>query len=206
MATTLRVNSSRDPVLATSHSTLGSTRRPTTSISTMKVVTLARVMPTVSQTSPVEAAAVAVCSDPPAFSSPASAGSNTSTSTITRSSTTSQPTAICPLIDLRMPWASSARSSTTVLATDRHSPNTTAAPRAQPHHSASSVPSRVATAICTMAPGTAMRRTAIRSSIEKCSPTPNISSITPISASWPASPMSATKPGVAGPTMMPASR
>ena len=52
----------------------------------------------------------------------------------------------------------------------------------------------------------AMRRTAIRSSIEKCSPTPNISSITPISASWPASPMSATKPGVAGPTMMPASR
>ncbi|GJE31574.1 hypothetical protein LDDCCGHA_1754 [Methylobacterium oxalidis] len=54
----------------------------------------------------------------------------------------------------------------------------------------------VATAICTMAPGSAMPRTAIRSLIEKCSPTPNISRITPISASWPASSLLPTKPGV----------
>ena len=54
-------------------------------------------------------------------------------------------------------------------------------------------------AICTIAPGTAMRRTASRSPSEKCRPTPNISSITPISASCAASATSATKPGVAGP-------
>ena len=68
------------------------------------------------------------------------------------------------------------------------------------------MPSSVATAICTTAPGTAMRLTAIRSSSEKCRPTPNISSITPISASWLASPMSATKPGVVGLITMPAIR
>ena len=45
------------------------------------------------------------------------------------------------------------------------------------------MPSSVATAICTSAPGSAILRTASRSSSEKCRPTPNISSITPISAS-----------------------
>ena len=44
-------------------------------------------------------------------------------------------------------------------------------------------PSAVATAICTIAPGSAMRRTDRRSWNEKCRPTPNISSMTPISAS-----------------------
>ena len=71
---------------------------------------------------------------------------------------------------------------------------------------AAPMPSSVATVICTTAPGTAMRRTASRSSSEKCSPTPNISSITPISESCEAMFTSATKPGVAGPMMMPASR
>ena len=61
-------------------------------------------------------------------------------------------------------------------------------------------------AICTTAPGIAMARTESRSSSEKCSPTPNISRITPISASSLASPWSATKPGVNGPIAMPASR
>ena len=64
----------------------------------------------------------------------------------------------------------------------------------------------VATAICTTAPGSAMVRTVIRSLIEKCRPTPNISRITPISASWPASFWSPTKPGVNGPMAMPATR
>ena len=41
----------------------------------------------------------------------------------------------------------------------------------------------VATAIWARAPGTAMARTASRSWREKCRPTPNISRITPISAS-----------------------
>ena len=62
-----------------------------------------------------------------------------------------------------------------------------------------SAPSPVATVICTMAPGTAMRRTESRSEMEKCRPTPNISRMTPSSASCEASPASATKPGVKGP-------
>ena len=45
------------------------------------------------------------------------------------------------------------------------------------------MPSTVATAICTIAPGIAMARTESRSCKEKCRPTPNISRITPISAS-----------------------
>jgi hypothetical protein len=43
-------------------------------------------------------------------------------------------------------------------------------------------PMAVATAICTIAPGTAMADTDNRSFSEKCSPTPNISKIKPISA------------------------
>jgi hypothetical protein len=109
-----------------------------------------------------------------------------------RSSTTSQPTAMRPSCDSSVPRASSARSSTTVLATDSARPNTRAPASDQPQNSASPAPMAVATPICTTAPGTATRRTAIRSATEKCSPTPNISSITPISASWEASPMSAT--------------
>ena len=56
------------------------------------------------------------------------------------------------------------------------------------------------------APGTAIRLTEARSRSEKCRPTPNISSITPTSASCVARPTSATKPGVCGPSATPASR
>ena len=48
----------------------------------------------------------------------ASGGINTSTSTVTKSSTTSQPTAMRPLTESSSPCASSARRSTTVLATE----------------------------------------------------------------------------------------
>ena len=70
----------------------------------------------------------------------------------------------------------------------------------------SSQPSPVAEAIWNSAPGTATLRTFIRSRGEKCSPTPNISRITPISASCGASSVSATQPGVNGPTATPATR
>jgi hypothetical protein len=76
-----------------------------------------------------------------------------------------------------------ARSSTTVLATDSASPKTMPAPIGQPSHHASPIPSAVALAIWTTAPGMAMPRTESRSSSEKCSPTPNISRMMPISAS-----------------------
>jgi len=111
-----------------------------------------------------------------------------------------------PFIEASTPRLSSARSSTTVLATDSESPNTSPAPTLQPQPVATAIPSAVATAICTSAPGSAMRRTAISSSSEKCRPTPNISSITPISDSCEAIDRSATKPGVAGPISTPASR
>ncbi|MCY1379807.1 hypothetical protein D9M69_675620 [compost metagenome] len=93
-----------------------------------------------------------------------------------------------------------------MLAQDSESPNTRPAVQLQPHHEASPMPSTVANPICTTAPGMAMRLTVIRSRSEKCRPTPNISSMTPISDSCDARCTSATKPGVAGPMTMPASR
>ncbi len=205
-ATTHRVNSSREPVRVTCHKSQGKTRRPTTSISATKPPTCSSVTPSVRQT---EAAASASAPSPASArppSAPASGGSSTSTSTMARSSTTSQPTAMRPVWLSSRPRFSSARSSTTVLATDSARPNTSAAPIGQPHESDMAAPISVAATICTSAPGSAMRRTASRSSSEKCRPTPNISSITPISASCAAMAASATKPGVKGPMMTPASR
>ena len=69
-----------------------------------------------------------------------------------------------------------------------------------------SAPSAVATPLWTSAPGIATRRTASSSSTWNCKPTPNISRITPISASCSARCWSATKPGVCGPTRTPAKR
>ena len=197
-ATTHSVNSSREPVRVTCHSSHGNTRRPTSSIRPMNTATCSSVQPTLRSSSGPGAAW------PP--SQPASGGSSTSTSTIARSSTTSQPTAMRPFIESSTPADSSALSSTTVLATDRLRPNTSPAPRLQPQAQLTRPPSSVATVICTTAPGKAMRRTANRSSSEKCRPTPNISSITPISASWLAMSRSATKPGVEGPMSTPATR
>ena len=147
-----------------------------------------------------------VSSDALPPSAPDSGGRTTSTSTIARSSTTSQPMATRPGPDSSAPRASSALSRTTVLATDRVSPKTIDAPSGQPHHVAAPAPSAVAATICTMAPGNAMRRTESRSASEKCRPTPNMSSMTPISASCPAMSASATNPGVAGPMTTPANR
>src|SRR3989344_4606576 len=128
-ATTHSVNSSREPVEATHHSMRGNTRRPMISMVATKASTLASVQPTVSTISCGVWASV-----PPwlAASKPENTGSSTSTSTMNRSSTTSQPTAMRPLAVSSRPRASSALSSTTVLATDRHSPKTSAPPADQP--------------------------------------------------------------------------
>ncbi len=93
-----------------------------------------------------------------------------------------------------------------MLATDRARPNTRPARVDQPSSQARAQPKAVATMICAIAPGTAIAFTDSRSLSEKCSPTPNISRMTPISASSAISPWSATKPGVNGPTTTPASR
>ena len=205
MASTHSVNSSREPVRVTRISSQGTTRVPTTSASATNTATFASVSserePGVAGTDVARATALA---SPPSVS--ASAGSITSASTIARSSTMSQPTAILPSEDCSALRSSSARSSTTVLATDSDRPNTRPAPKLQPSRCAMPAPIAVAVTICATAPGSAMERTDIRSLIEKCRPTPNISRMTPISASWPARPQSPTNPGVNGPTAMPATQ
>ncbi|MCY1241922.1 hypothetical protein D9M72_548520 [compost metagenome] len=168
----------------------GIKRRPISSITATKAATLPSVENTASRTSPVPGLPSAPVSAAPARS-PAIAGSSTSASTMARSSTISQPTAIRPWGDSTRSRSCNALSSTTVLATDSASPYTSPCPHDQPKPHATSMPRKVAIPICTTAPGIAMRFTAIRSLIEKCSPTPNISRITPSSASSGASAWSA---------------
>ena len=179
-AMTLNVKSSLEPVRATCHSNQGKTRRPTTSMSTTNIDTFPIVSASIFRMPSADFPASPFASPP---NHPASGGRNTSTKTITKSSTTSQPTAMRPFTDSRTPRFSSALRSTTVLATERARPNTMPAPRFQPQNLETAIPSAVATVIWMMAPGKAIRRTAQRSSREKCSPTPNIRRITPISAS-----------------------
>ncbi len=161
--------------MATCHSIHGSNRLPTTNINTIKKVTCSNVKPMVCHNG-VEVVSV---DSPPKIV--ARGGINTNTKTVNKSSTTNQPTAILPLMLSNMPLDSSAFSSTTVLAHESAKPNMSPSPNVQPHQLAKPMPNNVAIAICTMAPGSAMRLTDIKSLIEKCKPTPNISNITPIS-------------------------
>ena len=78
------------------------------------------------------------------------------------------------------------------------------APIPQPSATPSPTPRKVATTNWPTAPGMAIRRTARRSLIENSIPTPNISRITPISASSLAICVSAMMPGVNGPSATPA--
>ena len=182
-AMTARVNSSREPVSSTRLRSQGKTRTPTTSIRTANSAILPSVRPSVIQRLPGAGLPSSAC--PPRGT--ARAGRSTRARTITRSSTISQPIAMRPSPDSSRPRASSARSSTTVLATDSASPNTSPAPSDQPHAIATPMASAVARTICARAPGSATARTARRSRNEKCIPTPNMSRMTPISASCGAS-------------------
>ncbi len=197
-ASTDRVNSSREPVAALRDMIHGTSRRPTSIIMAIKATTLPMVIP--------RSRARDAKPTLPFSAIPAIAGSRTSVRTITRSSTISQPMAICPRWLSISCRSSSARSSTTVLAVERHRPKTMPVISDQPRAAESAIPSSVATAIWAIAPGMAIDFTAIRSLSEKCSPTPNISRMTPSSASSGASLVSATKPGVKGPASTPAKR
>ena len=196
---TASVNSSREPVPAMRSSTHGIALRPTISMKATKAATLPKVIASALAISP------APTSSPPPRA-PASAGISTSAITQARSSTISQPTAILPRRVSSRRRSSIARSSTTVLAVASEKPKIKPSICRQPISSAMPQPSRVAIAICPTAPGMAMFFTDIRSRSEKCRPTPNISRITPISASCGASSGSPTKPGVNGPASTPASR
>ena len=133
-------------------------------------------------------------------------GSSTMARTIARSSTTSHPTVSLPRSVCITRLSCRLRSDTTVDATDSDSPNTT--PASSPHPSSidAAIPAATVREIVSNVIGTATPRTDIRSRGEKCSPTPNISRITPTSATSCASRSSATKPGVDGPIKTPARR
>ena len=89
---TQSVNSSREPVRATCQRSHGKSRRPTTSISTTKTPTSPS-----GQRERAPSMLAAGPSSPASAITAASGGSSTSTRTVTRSSTTSQPTAMRPL-------------------------------------------------------------------------------------------------------------
>ena len=73
---------------------------------------------------------------------PKIAGISTSTSTVNRSSTTSQPTAMCPVGVCSWRLSESTRTRTTVLATDSATPKTMPALRPQPARSTDERPER----------------------------------------------------------------
>ena len=70
-----------------------------------------------------------------------------------------------------------------MLATESAMPKTSPAGQGPAEATPIATPSAVATTLCTTAPGTATRRTASSSSTWNCRPTPNISRMTPTSAS-----------------------
>ncbi len=175
-------------------------RLPATIITAAKIAALPRA--TTRSPSGLPVTLVVPASVPPR--SVAIVGSTTSTATVTRSSTITQPTAVRPWTVSSSFRSSSARSRTTVLAIEMASPSTSPPPTPQPIAAPNATPRSVTTAIRMIAPGTANARTAIRSSIEKWIPTPNISRITPISASSVAIALSAINPGVNGPITTPA--
>ena len=157
MASTHSVNNSREPVRVTRISSQGTTRVPTTSASATNSATLPSVITSASQVLDEVPGACTMLVSPPSVR--ASAGSITSASTMARSSTISQPTAIFPSEDCNALRSSSARSSTTVLATDSDNPNTRPLPKLQPSMCAMPAPMAVAVMICASAPGSAMWRT-----------------------------------------------
>ena len=130
---------------------------------------------------------------------PDKAGINTNTNTMAMSSTINQPMAMRPRLESLMCQRSKAAINTTVLAQDKAKPNTKPAPQLQPMMEAKPIPSMVAKPICTIAPGSATLRTAIKSFMEKCRPTPNISKITPNSANCCDSSKLPCMPGMSGP-------
>src|SRR5205809_5988467 len=140
---THNVKSSREPVRAICQSNHGNRRLPTTSMSAMKTETWPNVRTSVVSKLRFSAPSGTAFGLPPSHS--ASGGSNTSTNTITRSSTTSHPTAMRPLTVSRRPRLSRVLRSTTVLATESARPNTRPAARLQPQRAATAMPSKVAT-------------------------------------------------------------
>ena len=205
-AITANVNNSREPVLATCNKAHGRMRLPAINITAIKAETWSKVSPIINQIdfASVATAAVAVAALSP--NKVDSGGNKTKTKTVTKSSTTKQPTVIFPGIALIKSLASNAFKATTVLAQDSDNPTIKLAPHDHPQHLANKIPKIVEIVICVIAPGTAIFLTDIKSFVEKCSPTPNINNITPISESCLPNSTSAVNPGLPGPIKIPAIR
>ena len=120
-ASTASVNSSRDCVARDLRQQPGDEPRPPTS--NVKTVSADDLRPPRSPGVSAESARQ---------SRPKTAGITTSTRTVKRSSTTSQPTAICPAGVCSSRLSESTRMRTTVLATDRPMPKTRPATNGQP--------------------------------------------------------------------------
>ena len=91
-----------------------------------------------------------------------------------------------------------------MLAIEMARPRTSPPPRLHPSAEPSQIPNSPDTIVWTIAPGIAIERTASSSRIENWIPTPNISRMTPSSASSSAMSVSAMNPGVNGPITTPA--
>ena len=117
-----RTNSSRDRVWTTRPRIQGTTRAPANIISATNRTARPIAMPAVAQG--------------PEVDGPASTGSSTRMATISRSSTTSQPTATLPAGLSSQPWSISARNCTTVLATASAMPRMAAPAGGMPHQRA----------------------------------------------------------------------
>ena len=184
IARTLKRKSSLEPDCAEIFNNQGITRRPMTKVTMINRTTFAivkRIVPKRPNCSHCASGSASPATFPP--NEVDRAGMSTSARTIARSSTISHPTAMRPRsvsIKLR---SCRERRSTTVLAVERANPKTMPPPTPHPMTRPKQSPNNVATAICTMAPGMAIALTDRRSLTEKCSPTPNINRMMPISAS-----------------------
>src|SRR5699024_78560 len=134
MASTERVNSSSEPVLALLAKIQGITREPISNIIAINATTKPTVIATSSRIW-----LIFVFSDNVELMT---AGNSTNTNTMAKSSTTNQPMAILPRL-LSVNWrSSSARDSTTVLAVERQRPKTIPVSNDQPIKAANPIPNK----------------------------------------------------------------
>lgn len=176
-------------------STHGSTREPTTSISSTNATVLSSA-----------SARPAASSAPEVSPGPKTTGSTTKITTVARSSTMSHPVATRPPWLWYRPASVRFLMRTTVDAMLTERPSMMPASGVHPNACASAYPATVPTAICKIAPGTAMPLTSKRSLSEKCRPVLNIMNMTPTSDSWFMASESPMKPGVNGLTTSPPTR
>ena len=176
IASTQSVKSSREPESATRWRIHGKRRLPTMSMPATNTATPSSVLES-------EMTMSLGSTGPSPCVTCATSGRHTMMKTVTRSCTTSQPMATWPLGVTESLRSSRAFITTTVDAHESVMPKTIALGSTQSQaRSATTVPAAPDAAICSIAPVTATPLTFTRSATEKCRPTPNIRSITPISA------------------------